>query len=258
LEKEQDEQDARPSRLNDSAKEQRGSLGLETLVIGRNRLENEGATDLAKAIAAHSSTLLEVALPQNGIRGAGIVVLSAALERCDQLSVLDLQDNTFTAEGCAAFSKALSHWPSLRFLNLNDAYLTASGSALVFQALQSSPKVALEHLLLQYNGICSAQLAILIEALSRLVSLKSLHLNGNAFDPSSDIAVQLENALDRHKLGGILDSLSDMELGDDEDDSGAEDDSDFDAQQANSTEKEKEFDQVVRMMASTRVEEANE
>jgi Ran GTPase-activating protein 1 len=208
--------------------------GLSIITLGRNRLENEGATLIAKSLVFHSSHLKEFSIPQNGIRSAGIIALSKSLGQCKNLVSLDLQDNTFTLEGAEAFSCALPAWKNLRSLNLNDAYLTGRGASLIFKVLrdiiqdeasskQSSINESLEYLQLQYNGIRDSELLLLISLLPSFSNIKSLHLNGNSFDPESSLTEQLRETLIRHEKEDILDSLSDMEL--DEDDSESESES---------------------------------
>ena len=52
---------------------------LKTFVAGRNRLENPGATALAKAFKT-IGTLEHISIPQNGIRPEGIIELADSLE----------------------------------------------------------------------------------------------------------------------------------------------------------------------------------
>ncbi|RUS14724.1 hypothetical protein BC938DRAFT_477259 [Jimgerdemannia flammicorona] len=72
---------------------------LRTIICGRNRLEDGSSEALANAFAAHG-TLVEVCMPQNGIRSDGIRHLTRGLFKNPNLRVLDLQDNTFTVLGC--------------------------------------------------------------------------------------------------------------------------------------------------------------
>ena len=67
---------------------------LETMICGRNRLENGSMIAWARALAAHGEGLKEVKMVQNGIRQEGIkVLLQAGLSKAKRLEVLDLQDN---------------------------------------------------------------------------------------------------------------------------------------------------------------------
>ncbi len=99
---------------------------LRTIICGRNRLEDGSAPAWAEAFAAHG-TLVEVRMPQNGIRMAGSVALAEGLAKNAALEVLDLQDNTLSKPGDQAFAAALPSWPSLHTLNLSDCFLTEKG-----------------------------------------------------------------------------------------------------------------------------------
>lgn len=195
---------------------------LSTFTIGRNRLENEGAVLISRAIIAHAWNLKEFHIPQNGIRSAGIIALSKALGQCPHLISLDMQDNTFTLEGSREFSSVLSSWTQLRNLNLNDAYLTSRGAAMILDAFKNmadkskDKRICLEYLQLQYNGIKSGELLTLIGILPLFSNIKSLHLNGNSFDPDGQLVEQLRETLIRQEKEDILDSLSDMELDEEE------------------------------------------
>lgn len=74
--------------------------------IGRNRLENGSAPAFAEAFAALGS-LVEVRMPQNGIRMEGIEAIVKGLRNNKNLEILDLQDNTATARGSRAIAASL-------------------------------------------------------------------------------------------------------------------------------------------------------
>ena len=63
-----------------------GKLQLEVFVLGRSRLENEGATALAEVFETVGS-LREVSMPQNGIDCEGISALAAAFAKNPHLRV---------------------------------------------------------------------------------------------------------------------------------------------------------------------------
>lgn len=79
---------------------------LETIICGRNRLENGSSQAFADAFAALGS-LKEVRMPQNGIRPEGISAIVKGLSANKGLEVLDLQDNTATEQGSRAIAAAL-------------------------------------------------------------------------------------------------------------------------------------------------------
>lgn len=73
---------------------------------GRNRLENGSSQAFADAFAALGS-LVEVRMPQNGIRMEGIEAIVKGLRANPDLEVLDLQDNTATEKGSRAIATSL-------------------------------------------------------------------------------------------------------------------------------------------------------
>ena len=76
----------------------KSGLKLQTFVLGRSRLENAGARSIADALTAMGS-LVELHMPQNGIRRHGIVSLASAVGANPGLEVLVLNDNTFGRHG---------------------------------------------------------------------------------------------------------------------------------------------------------------
>lgn len=87
---------------------------LESVVCGRNRLENGSMEAWARAYKSHSAGLKSVKMTQNGIRQEGVShLLTKGLFHANGLEVLDLQDNTFTIMGSTALANSLPGWPSL-------------------------------------------------------------------------------------------------------------------------------------------------
>ncbi|KAJ1873172.1 Ran GAP Rna1 [Coemansia sp. RSA 990] len=191
------------------------SPSLHTLVCGRNRLENGSAPEFAKAFAA-LKTLREVRMPQNGIRPEGIAELIGGLAHNHGLSVLDLQDNTFTQVGSKALAEALVKWEVLEVLNVGDCLLGAEGGRLVVEALKH--RHTLKTVNLQFNEIENDGAVALSESLRTLKVIESLELNGNRFDAEGDAVEMIKAVLSENDLDDVLGSLSEMEeLTDDED-----------------------------------------
>lgn len=193
---------------------------LRTVICGRNRLENGSAPSWADAFAAHG-TLVEVRMPQNGIRMEGITALAGGLMKCTDLEYIDLQDNTFTADGevtgIDAWTKALPSWPGLRTLNLSDCVLSAEGEvpALVIAlATGSNPK--LRSLQLQNNNLETETFATLAKAISTtLASLMALELQWNDAEEDDEHLETL--ALTLKQRGGKLFATDDDDDDEDED-----------------------------------------
>ena len=157
---------------------------LETIVCGRNRLENGSAAAWAKTYQAHSS-VRTVKMIQNGIRPDGIVVLIRdGLSHCSKLLLLDLQDNTFTESGSVALANALPKFRKLEELGIGDALLTNDGVIAIVDALKLKKNKHLTILRIQFAEMELDGLQHLIMAIIRghhLPSLQRIELNGNKF-----------------------------------------------------------------------------
>ncbi|KAK2041286.1 ran GTPase activating protein 1 [Colletotrichum somersetense] len=195
---------------------------LETVICGRNRLENGSMQAWAKAFSLHNK-IKEIKMVQNGIRQEGIShLISEGLNHATELRILDLQDNTFTASGAKAVASVLPTWTHLQELGLNDAFLTAKGTALVAKALSKGKQDKLEILRLAFNDITPKALAGVASAVSSfLPALKKVELNGNKFEEEDPSVIAIREKLEdrKEKIGGDivdedawgLDSLSDLE-----------------------------------------------
>ncbi|WOO77396.1 Ran GTPase-activating protein 1 [Vanrija pseudolonga] len=201
---------------------------LRVVVCGRSRLENGSAPHWAAAFAAHGG-LVEVRMPQNGIRMEGIEQIAQGLSKNPNLEILDLQDNTATRSGTRAIVKVLPQWPGLRSLNLSDCLLGKAGGIALATALQNGSNPKLESLKLQYGEFDKRTFEILAVAISQhLKDLKELELNGNQADPDDECIEEVRKALALHGNEDALDDLDDME----EPESGDEDESEEEEEEA--------------------------
>ncbi|KAK7969779.1 RNI-like protein [Apiospora saccharicola] len=195
---------------------------LETVICGRNRLENGSMLAWAKAFSLHNK-VKEIKMVQNGIRQEGIShLLSEGLNHTTLLKVLDLQDNTFTLKAAKPLSRVVSKWAEIQELGVGDSLLGAKGAVLLGNALALGKNPKLEILRLQYNEITAPGVKALAEAAKDgLPALKKLELNGNKFEEEDESVIALKDLLEerKEKLGGGvvdedtwgLDSLSDLE-----------------------------------------------
>lgn len=210
----------------EARKEGREVPDLETVICGRNRLENGSMTAWAKAYSLHTG-IKQIKMVQNGIRQEGIShLLTDGLSYVKGIKVLDLQDNTFTLLGSRALAKVAPGWADIEELGVGDSLLSAKGSVLVAEALGKGENQRLHTLRLQYNDIDAKGLkAFAVAAKDSLPALKKIELNGNKFS-EDDISIrdlrELLNGRKEKLAGGLiieedwgLDSLSDLE--DDED-----------------------------------------
>ena len=169
------------------SKEEGKPSQLRTLICGRNRLQDGSSEAWANAFAAHGS-LVEVRMPQNGIRMDGIAHLARGLAKCPNLECLDLQDNTFGEIGSTAMKKALPVWIKLTFLNFSDCVLSNEGEGVsaVIETIASGSNPKLQTLQLQNNNMETESFALLAEGISKLPSLKTLELQWNEVDDDED------------------------------------------------------------------------
>ena len=225
-------------RKEEARKSGKEVANLETIICGRNRLESGSMSAWAKAYRAHRK-VKTVKMVQNGIRQDGIsLLLTDGLVWCEELEILDLQDNTFTITGARALSQVVKGWKQIKELGVGDSLLGSRGAVLLAEALAKGDNALLEVLRLQYNEIESRGVkALLMVARDKLVKLRRVELNGNKFseddEPVEGLRLLLEER--KEKAGDVegewgLDELSDLEEEseeeEEEDEDGAEDDED--------------------------------
>lgn len=176
---------------------------LESIVCGRNRLENGSMGAWAKAYEAHKSGIKSVKMTQNGIRQEGIShLLRSGLSHCKDLEVLDMQDNTFTVMGAGALSEVVPQWTKLKELGVGDDLLGATGSIKVFDALAKGETKDIEVLRLQYNDINSQGVRSLLQAAKDgMPRLRRIELNGNKFN-EDDFGIEALAELLRERKDG--------------------------------------------------------
>ena len=204
---------------------------LETIICGRNRLENGSMEVWSKVFAAHRGVMV-VKMVQNGIRQEGVAyLLRHGLRHASRLKVLDLQDNTFTVQGSLALADVLPEWKDAQELGVGDCLLSSRGVVVLAEALNKGSNPKLKTLRLQYNEMDAKGLKAFTDAATNAMpDLQRVELNGNAFgEEDSNLETLRELLLDRMRLAGVdddhdqfdqwgLDSLSDLEDEDDDDD----------------------------------------
>ncbi|KAK0563366.1 Ran GAP Rna1 [Tilletia horrida] len=193
-----------------SSSDSKSDSTLNALYIGRNRLENGSAPDIAAALSQHGASVEVVAMPQNGIRMAGIQAICESLgAHCPNLRVLDVQDNTLVFRGSRALARAIPSWTQLHTLNLSDTLLRSKGGSLVFDALAKVPDSKLEVLQLQYCELNRTALADLARALETgLPALKVLELHGNWAEEEDECIEKIKAEMERR---GALDGLKGLD-----------------------------------------------
>lgn len=174
---------------------------LETIVCGRNRLENGSMAAWARAYEAHAKGIRSVKMTQNGIRQEGIsLLLKDGLRHATAIEVLDLQDNTFTILGSSVLADVLIGWPALRELGVGDCLLSPRGGIKVATALATGKNGKIETLRLQYNDITAEGVKHLLHAArTALPVLRRIELNGNKFFEDDGNIEELRVLLDERK-----------------------------------------------------------
>lgn len=174
---------------------------LETIVCGRNRLENGSMAAWAAAYKAHAAGIRSVKMTQNGIRQEGIsLLLKEGLSHASALEVLDLQDNTFTLLGSTALAGVIHGWPSLRELGVGDCLLSARGGIKIAEALAAGKNQKIEILRLQYNEITAEGVKLFLHAAqTALPALRRIELNGNRFFEDDGNVEELRALLEKRK-----------------------------------------------------------
>ncbi|KAJ5334794.1 hypothetical protein N7452_007197 [Penicillium brevicompactum] len=190
-------------RKEEARRDQKKVNLLESVVCGRNRLENGSMEAWARAYKAHSAGLKSVKMTQNGIRQEGIShLLTQGLYHATGLEVLDLQDNTFTVMGSTALANSLPVWPSLRELGVGDCLLSARGGVKVAQALAANKNQNIQTLRLQYNEMkAEAVKSFTHAAKTALPNLRRVELNGNIFSEDDPNIVDLRELLEARQEG---------------------------------------------------------
>lgn len=173
---------------------------LESIVCGRNRLENGSMEAWAQAYSAHNK-MRSVKMTQNGIRPEGIIeLIKNGLSKCKSLEVFDLQDNTFTFRGATALASAIQKWPQLKELGVGDDLLGGRGSIKVFEVLAKGQNKNVELLRLDFNDITPAGVASLLTAAQDgLPSLRRVEINGNKFEEDDASIEKLSALLEERK-----------------------------------------------------------
>ena len=239
---------------------------LETVICGRNRLENGSMAAWAKAYAANNG-VRTIKMTQNGIRQEGIThLLSHGVTHLSRLDTLDLQDNTFTAMGATALSKVVGNWTELRELGVGDCLLSARGGVALANALSKGNNKKVEVLRLQFNDINAKGVAGLAAAApEKLPALRRVELNGNKFEEEDASIAKLRDLLEERKEASGenedddeywgLDELDELDSEDEDDE-----DSDDEAKKADDDDEEGvevEERAARQMVEDQRAEEAN-
>uniref|UniRef100_A0A665UE89 Ran GTPase-activating protein 1 n=1 Tax=Echeneis naucrates TaxID=173247 RepID=A0A665UE89_ECHNA len=183
-------------------------LKLRVFISGRNRLENEGASALAKAFQLMGS-LEEVHMPQNGINHAGVIALASAMRQNPELRVLNFNDNTFTKKGTLAMAQALKHLRNIQVINFGDCLVRSEGAIALAAVLREGLPI-LKELNLSFGEITEAAALVVAQAAMDKPHMEIVDLNGNCLGEEGCEA--LREAMENMDKGNLLASLREIKL----------------------------------------------
>ncbi|XP_078723411.1 ran GTPase-activating protein 1 isoform X2 [Lampetra fluviatilis] len=236
-------------------------LALRVFVAGRNRLENDGASALAKAFMAMGS-LEEVHVPQNGINHAGITALAKAFAKNPELRVLNLNDNTFTERGALSMAEALKVLKKVEVINFGDCLVRSVGAKAIAVALKDGlPHI--KELNLAFGEINMDAAMQVAEALETKSFFKTLDLNGNCIGEEGCELLRgtLETINKEHVLGTLSDdegSEGDEDGEDDNEDEEEDDGSEEEEEEGEGEEDEEDEEEVAGEENGEAVEESQD
>ncbi|XP_026207992.1 ran GTPase-activating protein 1-like [Anabas testudineus] len=227
-------------------------LRLRVFVAGRNRLENEGASALAKAFKFIGS-LEEVHMPQNGINYSGVVALALAMQHNPELRVLNLNDNTFSKRGTLAMAQALRVLRNIQVINFGDCLVRSEG-AIALAAVLTEGLPILKELNLSFGEITEAAALVVAQAVVDKPHMEKVDLNGNCLGEEGCEA--LREAMENMDKGDMLASLSDDEGEPDEEEEDDDDDDDDDDASDECNEDHEDDYEIVKENGVTRKEDS--
>ncbi|KAM4524331.1 ran GTPase-activating protein 1b [Odontesthes bonariensis] len=225
----------------------RAPLRLRVFIAGRNRLENEGASALAKAFQLIGS-LEEVHMPQNGINHVGVVALASAMRQNPELRILNFNDNTFTKRGTLAMAQALRHLRNVQVINFGDCLVRSEGAIALAAVLREGLPI-LKELNLSFGEITEAAALVVAQAAMDKPHMEKVDLNGNCLGEEGCDA--LREVMENMDKGDILAPLSDDEGEPDDEENDSENDDDA-SDEGDEDYEEEEYCETVKENGMTR------
>ena len=108
------------------ALEENTTTQLQTLWLGSNPIESEGAVVFADMLATNKS-LVELDMRECSIQGEDAVCLAKALEKNSTVREFDISENSIGSEGAVAFASMLKKNQCLKTLGLYDGSVDVEG-----------------------------------------------------------------------------------------------------------------------------------
>jgi Ran GTPase-activating protein (RanGAP) involved in mRNA processing and transport len=134
---------------------------LEVLELALNEITRESTPSLAKALAAHASTLKRLVLADNELECAGAIHIAVGLKDASHLKKIDLKTNQIGRVGAMEVARCCCHAkPELELVEMDDNLISAEGIDEVWLGAeaqfglltkQSGPHLHLKHVLFSNN-----------------------------------------------------------------------------------------------------------
>jgi Ran GTPase-activating protein (RanGAP) involved in mRNA processing and transport len=161
----------------------RNNTTLQRLGLSGCRLDDQGISFLANALATRNTSTLELNLRRNVISSAGVRALVEAMKTFTKLS---LAFNPTKCEGATILANALGRdaMPSLKRLDLTDCGIDDDGFVALVSALVQN--TSLQILNLRGNHFCERGFMALAESLPNIKGLQQIDFNVNRiFQPTT-------------------------------------------------------------------------
>lgn len=116
----------------------KGKISLETLSIGRNRMEDDGCVALSSALK-EMPKLKDLRVFQNFIREKGMTTLLETLNAaCPLIEILDVNDNFIKTDATKLLADFIRIHKNLKVLNVSDCNIEPEDVPTIIKALEVS------------------------------------------------------------------------------------------------------------------------
>jgi hypothetical protein len=171
----------------------RSNSPLQKLDLSFCRVDDNGISLLANALANRNGSLLQLNLGHNQITSVGVrALVDDNVEAVKTLTKLRLAGNLIRSEGATILADALGRnaMPSLKRLDLNGCCIDDDGFVALVSALEQN--TSLHILNLQYNLFAERGYMALAESLPKIKGLQQMHISGYGGFPSTTLPLLLE------------------------------------------------------------------
>ena len=157
--------------------EENTTTQLQTLRLGGNPIESEGAVAFADMLATNKCLAI-LDMRECSIQEEGAVCLARALENNSTLRDFDISNNAIGSEGAVAFGEMLATNKSLADLNMNHCNIQGEGAVCLAKAMEKNSTVSCFDI--SHNPIGSESAVAFASMLKKSQCLKKLYLNDHS------------------------------------------------------------------------------